>query len=159
MRDDINVRKALIAAAKAFLTTGDTLNTRFGVKTGQPTIDASCIGWENRAFDTANKELWCSVFYRPNLPVSRTIGACGQDQYTGFMQIDFNVPPDTGEEVLMSWEQKARFYFFHGQSFQHGGQNVLVTSSGMSQGRHVENNFRKSLTVAFRADVRKNNQI
>jgi len=159
MTDDINTRKALISAAKDFLTVVEAMNTRFGLKENLPIIPAEAVAWENRKFNPADKPLWCSVFYRPNQPISRTIGNCGIDEINGFVQIDFNVPPDTGEEATILWEQKARLYFYHGRGLEHGGQIVLVTSSGMSQGRHVENNFRKSLTVAFRSQVRKNNQI
>ena len=157
--DDIKTRKALISAAVEFLTGTPSMATRFGLKEGLRTISPDNIAWENKNFETASKPEWCSVFYRPNQPITRTIGDCGFDDITGFLQIDFNIPPDTGESVLMEWEQKARYYFHHGRGLPYDGHNVLVTSAGMGQGRHVENNFRKSLTVAFRSRVRKNNQI
>lgn len=157
--DDTKTRKALISAANDFLTVAENMNTRFGNISGLPTIGDDCIAWENRKFETGNKQLWTSVFYRPNQPTGRTVGNCGIDDITGFLQIDFNIPPDVGEQSLIEWEKKARLYFFAGRGLSFDGHIVLVTSSGMSQGRHVENNFRKSLTVAFRANVRRNNQI
>ncbi len=158
MIDEIKTRNAIISAAREFLTQGTSMNTRFGLIENLPTIEESSISYENKNFDTDNKPVWCSIFYVPNQPFSTTVGGCGVDEINGFLQIDFNIPPDTGESVLMDWEQKARLFFHHGRGLVLDGHSVLVTSSGMSQGSHVENNYRKSLTVAFRSRVRRNNQ-
>lgn len=157
--NDIKVRNALIAAAQDFLTANESINTAAGTISGLPILSADSIGWENSLFAPAEKDPWVSVFYIPNTPQGRTIGQRGYDEQTGFLQIDFNVAPDSGEAVLLDWEQKARIYFHSGRSFVFEGQSVLVTSCGMSQGRHVENFYRKSLTVSFRAQLKRNEVI
>lgn len=156
---DIDIRKALIVAAEEFLTANASIDTAEGSIVGLPTMDAGSIAWENREFDPKGKNPWASVFYAPNTPQARTIGPRGYDQQSGFIQIDFNVAPDEGEKILLDWEEKARIYFHGGRFFTSNGQSVLVISSGMSEGRHVENFYRKSLTVTFRGHLKRNEVI
>ena len=153
--DTTQARAILIEAAKDFLTGSATINTAEGVIENLPVIPVGEIAWENKNFDTQGKEIWTSVFYRPNQPVSRTIGPGGMDEITGFLQIDFNVKSDSGENELIAWERKTRVYFHGGRYFRKNGNSVIATSSGMSQGRQVENYYRKSLTVAFKAHVKR----
>lgn len=153
------IRKALIAGAKEFLTAAASIETTQGQVSGLPTLPADSIGRENRIFDHIGKDPWASVFYRPNTPTGRTVGQGGIDQITGFVQIDLNVAPGRGEGPLIEWEEKARVYFHPGRSFAYQGQSVLVISSGMSEGRHVDNFYRKSITVAFRGHLKRSEVI
>ena len=151
----INVRGALIGAAKDFLINNSSIDTDSGTIVNLPVLDTSCIAWENVNFDKANKETWAKVFYVPNQPTGRTIGDKGYNELSGFMQIDFNVTTGKGEETLINWEKKAEIYFHAGRSFSKNGQGVIITSSGMGQGRIIGNFYRKSLTVAFRCDIKR----
>ena len=141
-QNDSNVRGALIDAAQRFLTTGEN------------TVDADAIAWENRTSNASESaSLWVSVFYVPNQPESRTIGLCGRDRVTGFLQIDFNAAQGQGEQELNAWENEGREFFAHGNRFSLENVSVLVTASGMLQGRHVDNHFRRSFQVDFQADL------
>lgn len=155
MTNETDIRKALVAATKDFLTVIETIVTDKETFTDLPTIPEGDIGWENRTFDPIGKDPWASFFYVPNIPQGRTVGQGGIDELNGFIQIDFNVAPDSGESVLMEWEEKARIYFHPGRAFTYGGHSVLVTACGMSQGRTVENYYRKSVTVNFRSDLKR----
>ena len=142
MQNDSNVRGALIQAAQTFLTSGKN------------TIPDSAIVWENRISTAAeDHSLWASVFYRPNQPFARTIGQCGIDEVDGFLQIDFNIPQGKGEDILLDWENEARQFFAPGNRFFLDGVYVLVTASGMLQGSIINNYFRKSYQVNFKADL------
>ena len=149
-------RKALIGAVSDFLTTHETIQTTKGEVSGLPIIPEVDIAWENALFDPIGRELWASVFYVPNTPEGRTIGFEGADDLNGFVQIDLNVAPNTGDAALMAWEEKARIFFHAGRTFTHGGQSVLVLSCGMSQGQIVENFYRKSITIGFRSQLKRN---
>tara|TARA_A200000159_G_scaffold162979_1_gene188068 strand:- start:22338 stop:22787 length:450 start_codon:yes stop_codon:yes gene_type:complete len=144
MSNEKKTQAALIDAAKTFLTEGDT-----------PTLPLASIAWENRIFDDSGKNIWSSFKYTPNQPIARTIGNGGFDDLTGFIQIDFNIPTNSGDYVLREWEDKGREFFTSGTRFENGGHSVLVTSAGMSQGRVVENYFRKSLTVGFKSQLKR----
>lgn len=155
MIDDNSVRAALIFGVKDFLTTNETISTVSGIVQNLPIIPEAAVAWENKNFDPAGKSLWCSVFYRPNTPIARTIGPGGIDEIDGFIQIDFNIQPDKGEGLFIDWNKKARLFFHGGRFFSHSGHSVIVTSSGMGQSRHVDNYFRQSLTVAFRSHLKR----
>ena len=152
---DSNVKKALINSALDFLTVVTDINTESGTVSSLPIIPAANIAWENRKFEPPVSDLWSSVFYVPNNPDGRTIGVGGIDEENGFMQIDFSIPTQSGDESLNDWYDKARIFFVAGRSFQYATQNVLVISSGMTQGRVIDNYFRKSLTVFFKAQVKR----
>ena len=152
---DSNVKKALIAAASDFLTVTTSIDTESGTIADLPIILPANISWENRKFEPPITELWSSVFYVPNNPTGRTVGVGGIDEANGFIQIDLNIPTDSGDEQMNDWEDKARVYFVAGRSFLYAGQSVLVISSGMTQGRVIDNNYRKSLTVFFTAQVKR----
>jgi hypothetical protein len=153
--NDSNVKKALITAASDFLTVVTEINTESGTVSDLPIIPAANISWENRTFEAPVTELWAAVFYVPNNPVGRTVGVGGIDEANGFMQIDLSIPTDSGDEQMNDWYDKARLYFVAGRSFLFNTQNVLVISSGMTQGRVIDNNYRKSLTVFFTAQVKR----
>ena len=155
MNTDTDIRAALISAAQSFLTQNATIQTASGVESNNPTINIGDIAWENRTFDPASKDVWASVFYRPNIPTARTIGGRGIDEINGFLQIDLNIAPNSGEGELIKWEKKARIFFHGGRKFIENNDSALVTSCGMSQGRHVDNHFRKSITVAFRGQLKR----
>ena len=151
----VNTRKALISGAESFLTANETISTASGAISGLPVIDAGSIAWENVKFSVGAKDPWASVFYKPNTPEGRTVGQRGYDEINGFIQIDFNTAMDKGEGALLAWEEKARIFFHAGRVLSYGGQNVLVISAGMSEGRQIDNFYRKSLTVAFRGHLKR----
>lgn len=155
MHDDTRVRAALISAAKDFLRNNQTITTDEGDISGLPFAEKDAIAWENEAFNAYDKNFWASVFYVPNQPSVSTLGNKGKDLLTGFMQIDFNVPENTGDKTQLSWEKKAGLYFYAGRSFSNNDQTVVVTSAGVSQGRNVNKFWRKSLTVAFRSHIKR----
>jgi hypothetical protein len=150
-----HVKKAMIAAANDFLAVTTSVDTSTGTVSDLPVMATTSISWENRTFDQPASGIWSSVFYVPNIPEGRTVGVGGIDEINGFMQIDLNVATDDGDADLMEWEDKARLYFTSGRSFSYSAQNVLVLSAGLDQGRIVENNFRKSLTVAFKSSLKR----
>jgi len=137
------VRTALVTASKTFLTASSSIDTSDGEITGLPTMASGKVSWENRKFSIPSNDVYASVFYVPNNPEAATIGSGGQDILTGFLQIDIDIPSGKGEKEMMSWERKAELYFPAGRSFSEDGQNVIVTSSGFSQGRQNGDTWRK----------------
>lgn len=148
-----------MAGAKEFLTGSTEIETRRGVATGLPSLSLDQIQWENKKFDPQGKDVWAGVYYRPNQPQAHTIGPQGFDRVNGFLQIDINVPVDSGEAVQLAWEEKANIFFHAGRFFTFESESVIVTSNGMSQGRIVDVHYRKSLTVAFRSHLKRNQTI
>lgn len=151
---DSDVRAALMESAVAFFA-ATSIVTDDETFINQPVVIPANVAWENKTFDTSNKPLWVSVYYQPNKPEVRTIGDKGYDEITGYIQIDFNIPKDSGEGGLPAWENKLRKFYHAGRVFSKDGQNVIVTSSGMSQGRHVDSFYRKSATIYFKSQLKR----
>ena len=149
------VRAALMQEVKDFLTGHATITTNKGIFENLPTLDAENIAWENRNFDPDSKDFFATVNYVPNNPEGRTIGEGGYDEMSGFVQIDFDGKQGRGTGEHGKWEKKAPLFFITGKNFTYQGNSVIVISAGMSQGRVVGNNYRKSLTVAFRSQLKR----
>jgi hypothetical protein len=150
----VKVRSALVLAAASFFS-AESIDTDAGLIQGFPTLEPSRIAWENRFFKSADFPLWASVFYIPNIPTPHTVGKGGRDLLSGFIQIDFNIPKDSGEQVHLVWEDKGRTFFRAGEKLVFEGQGVILTETGMSAGRLIEDHYRKSLTVAFRSYLKR----
>ena len=135
---DSDVRKALIGSVDAFL---------------QANGFSGAIKWENTSFDPSKKEKWVSVFFVPNQPNVVTLGMGGSDRVTGFMQVDLNIAQGKGDGDMNSFLDAARAEFVAGKSYTLNAAVVTVINTGESQGRMVDNWFRKSITIAFRADI------
>jgi hypothetical protein len=131
---------ALMVAVNTFLTAAPR------------SLPTASIAWENKVFDPAGKAIWARVSHVPNTPTVATLGRGGRDRGTGFVQIDLNVPEGGGDGVFRAWEDYARAFFVAGETFTRNGQTVRVISCGVSQGRNVDNWFRKSITVVYRSD-------
>jgi hypothetical protein len=136
-----DAQKALVAAAQSFLTAQG--------------FASDSVNWENQNFDPAGKPKWASVFYVPNQPNAVSMGRQGLDRITGFLQIDFNVPQGSGDGAFHALVDAARLEFSAGKVYTRNGVAVIVESTGISQGRIIDNFFRKSLTIVFRADLQR----
>jgi len=80
-----------------------------------------------------------------------TLGAAGEDNHNGFLQIDINAPRDSGTAVAL---EKADFYassFTSGTRLVYNGQEVIVLSTSLSSGRIVGGYYRLSLTINYYA--------
>lgn len=133
-----NIKKALVTAGKAFLEAqGFT----------------GAIHWENRVFDPSGLQKWASIFHAPSRPSVVSLGSGGLDRETGFLQIDFNIPQNTGDGAINVWADAAREEFIAGKSYTFSGQPVTVINTGISAGRNVDSWYKKSLTIAYRADL------
>ncbi len=155
MSNETKTRAALFTAASDFLTANASIVTTTETVTGLPVIAAGEIAWPNQNFDPAGMDVWSSVHYLPGTPTVGGVGPGGRDVFTGFMQVDINVAPDSGEAELISWNEKARLYFHGGRVFTYSGHSVLVISSQIAQSRLVGNNFRASFDVSFRSHLKR----
>ena len=135
---DTDAEVALLTAAKTFLEANGFTDK---------------ISWENAGFDPTEGTQWAIVFFVPNQPEPVTLGVQGSDRQNGFLQIDLNIPQDTGSGAMRAWQNAARQTFVAGKTFTEAGQAVVIVSAGWTQGRNVDNWFRKSLTVVFRTDL------
>lgn len=109
----------------------------------------------NVKYEPAGDTPWARLSFIPNQPSVASLGAGGKDEIDGFVQIDLNFPMGSGS---LAAETKADFYrtlFPAGARFSYNGQEVLVTSCGISSGRIIDSWYRVSVTIAWYAQLQR----
>lgn len=107
--------------------------------------------YENMDFSPPTNAKWASLFFLPNVPVVATLGSTGQDEATGLIQIDLNYPLGTGNSAARTDFETLRAAFPAGSRHTNTGQVVMVTRTGRSAGRIVDNYYRVSVSVFWYA--------
>jgi hypothetical protein len=105
---------------------------------------------ENRPF-SPGADPWAALFVIPNQPAVATLGNGGEDEHTGFMQIDLNYPLHGGTAAALETADDIRAYFAAGRWLEYDGQRVLITSSGRARGVEVNGWYRVSMTINWTA--------
>jgi hypothetical protein len=108
-------------------------------------------GHENAPLTKPTNAKWGQVFFLPNQPSVETLGLIGQDGVDGIMQIDMNYPQNSGAAAADSDFETVRGSFKAGTSLTASGQVVTIISCGRSSGRLVDQWYRVSFTVGWRA--------
>lgn len=128
----LDIEKALIAGYQAVGTL---------VPTGYP-------GFELTDSDKPDG-LWCNIHNVRTISEPVTLGDAGEDNHSGFMQIDINYPVNRGAgEVLIKADELASA-FPSGTVLSYNSQNVIVASTTLSPGRYIGGYYRVSLTVNY----------
>ena len=111
------------------------------------------IYFENRDFDPKGKAMWGKLSFVPSEPFVDELGECGTDRLVGFMQFDLNVPTGDGTGAIKKKAREIRQVFTAGKYFESSGQQVTISSCGISAGRYVESYYRLILTINFYAFI------
>lgn len=109
--------------------------------------------FENAAFEQPSDAPWASVFVLPSQTVVASLGSGGTDAHTGLLQIDINVLPGSGEEVIIGHADSVSAHFTAGKRLVYNAQEVIVRSCGRSRGRKVDGWYRISLTIDWYAQT------
>jgi len=117
------------------------------VATGLFTADK--VAWENKSFVPPPQGPWASVFFVPDKPRPLTLGPGGMDEVVGFLQIDLNFPPNSGDQAVQAMAGALEEAFTTGSRLSYGGVDVTVRSSGRSPGGLVGSFWRMPVTVQF----------
>jgi hypothetical protein len=114
-----------------------------------PLVDATA--YEGVAFTPTAGQKWAQL---TNLRAGSdivTLGAGGQDEATGVLQIDINVAEGSGTAGLLGDADTLRAYFVAGRSFTYDSQTVRVLRADVSQIRRVDGWLRISVSVRYSA--------
>ena len=107
--------------------------------------------FEGVAFTPATGTKWAALNnLRAGADVA-SLGVGGQDEHTGVLQIDVNVPEGTGTGELLADADTLRGYFIAGRSFTYQTQTVRVRRADVSQVRRVDGWLRVSVSVTYSA--------
>lgn len=138
MSADFELEKALVASVRTL---------------GLPALATVKIEEPNTTLDEAAKgQLWlkASIVRGDTLPV--TLGIDGDDDHNGFLQIDVNVPVNSGVGVVSSVAGDIKTLYPAGRKI---GQAVVARSS-VSSGRIVGGWYRLSVTIYFYSRIARN---
>jgi hypothetical protein len=111
------------------------------------------IAWPNKKFNPPNNEPWVGFHWVPVDKKAVTLGEGGEDELVGFIQLDINVPEDSGEELTELFLASMEAWFVAGRPVVYDSQAATVTSTSRSGGRTVDPYFRTSLTINFYARI------
>ena len=101
--------------------------------------------------DQLPDDLWAQV---NNVRVASdvvTLGDSGEDNHTGFFQIDLNYPKGRGTKAVLEKADEIASSVPAGTLIDFGGQKVKILSTELSPGRYVGGYYRVSLTINYYA--------
>jgi hypothetical protein len=117
------------------------------------TLDSVPTAWPNKKFTPPAKAPWCEVFYMPAGRDAVTMGAGGEDEVTGIIQVNYNNLLDTGDTPTDEFLGELEDHFVGGRVFSYQQQKVSIIKSVRSPGRVKENNWTTSLSIYFLARI------
>lgn len=124
-----NINAALISAYQA-------------IGLGLPTA------FPGKDFNPPASSPWARVLTVPADKNVKTLGDNGEDNTTGFFQIDFFVPENDGTSRILGYADSALLYFKNGRRFTYNGQEVKVRRSSMSGLRRDPDSASHSITIS-----------
>lgn len=117
----------------------------------------SNIEWPNHALTTSQKgELWYKVSFINGTSTSATLGDSGEDNHPGIMQVDVNVPVNSGTAVLNAELDKIYSFYQAGKSLLFNGQTVKILVGSISPIREISGFSRRSFSVNYYARTTRN---
>lgn len=82
-----------------------------------------------------------------------TLGREGDNEYTGFLQIDLYTRPRTGKHDVLRKAEAIEQHFSTGKTFTYGDQRVEVKNFGIGPSRSEQTHFYTPFTINFKARV------
>lgn len=128
-----------------------------GVKEADPTNTAP-MGYPNAILSPTERGdgLWLQLHNVRGLSQPVTLGQHGEDNHTGFLQIDISFPENKGTYEVLQKADKYASYFTAGKDLVYNAQNVKVLSTSLSNERYVGGYYRISLTVNYYSRTQRN---
>lgn len=138
MSADFEIEKALVASVRTL---------------GLPALAAAKIEEPNTSLEESAKgSLWlkASIVRGETEPV--TLGVNGEDNHNGFLQVDVNVPVNSGVGIVSNIAGSIKELYPAGRKIG----SVVVSRSSVSSGRIVGGWYRLSVTIYFYSRIARN---
>lgn len=114
------------------------------------------VEYENKDFVVpVGCTLWFSVAFVVADTIPVTLGSDGEDEVRGFLQVDINVPKNTGEALMFQNVKILRNFFKAGKGLTYKDCAVVISSSSPSPARIVGNWYRTSVTINFYSRIKR----
>lgn len=109
------------------------------------------VAWPNRKFEPDGTAPWAQFWYFPSDPRTVTLGDNGEEELTGFAQIDINIPTGVGDKVQNDILNALELYFQPGRYVVYQGQGVTFIRATRANAMMSNNFWKIPLTIDFRA--------
>lgn len=111
--------------------------------------------YEMRDFRPPASGIWARVL---NAPASRgvhTLGDGGEDNISGFFQIDLFIPENSGTSAVLEPMDALHKYFRPGRRFTYDGQTVRVRRTALTPARRSSDSasYRSTVTVYWNSST------
>lgn len=110
-------------------------------------LDGEEVMWPNVSFTPPDRTKWFAVHYIPVSNAVSTLGDEGENRVEAFLQIDVNLPLNSGEKAMDDQLKVLEDSFTPGTSAVYDSQTVVFTGCRRSPGRDVNGFWRVSLTI------------
>lgn len=107
--------------------------------------------YENKKFDKPAALPWAEFWVVFDSTNSVTLGTHGENETTGFVQVDLYYPLDKGSGDITTKADAICEYFQLGRSFSYQGQYVTIQKIDYSPARPDGGRHRLTLTIYFYA--------
>lgn len=104
--------------------------------------------YEVRDFTPPAGQPWARVVNFPADKYVNTLGDGGQDEVTGFFQIDYYVPENDGTGRLHGYADATLNYFKNGRRFTYLGQEVKIRRTSFTQIRRDDKSASFNITLS-----------
>ena len=109
--------------------------------------------YEGRDFTPPGGQPWARVLNVPADKYVNTLGDGGEDNVTGFFQMDFFVPENDGTSRLHSYADAALTHFKNGRRFTYSGQEVKIRRTALSPIRRDDASASLRITLTIYWDA------
>jgi hypothetical protein len=110
---------------------------------------------ENVKADPAGETPFAEVFYMPNPPVPITLGDDGEDEISGYVQLNIKVPFGSGTKEALAACGEVRSAFPVGLNILYDGVVITVKGSGPKPGYRSEAHYVTPFLIHFYSRIQR----
>lgn len=118
-------------------------------------LEGEHVKWPNVKFDPPEAATWFGVHFLPADRSVATLGDGGFDRATGILQIDVDIPLDSGEEALEEKITALENQFVPGRIAVYQNQKAVIAACRRVPGREAFGRWRASLSIDYYADIQR----
>lgn len=130
------------------------VKVRAAMMSGYATANLGLVSaHENVKFTQPVNSLWAEVFYMPGVPTMASLGAEGEDDLQGYLQVNINAPLGKGSGAAMAKAEQLRAFFYGGRTFIYQGQPVTIKTTGTKAGIPTDSCYKVPTVINFYARI------
>lgn len=109
------------------------------------------VSWPSMPFSIPTNAAWASFYVIPSEPSVATLGAGGEDEFTGVAQVGLNFPLQQGVGPINAAYETLRAYFVAGKFLTYSDATVTVLRCGVSPVKQSDSYLQVFVSIYWRA--------